>query len=448
MPPRIKTRSAGWATTAPRGGRTGGWTSRGGGRTRGRSGDQVNSGIYSQCGQVGGQGTEVNDGVNRISDFSIVIAQQLQNLLPTILAQLGNQGSKLGNGRNQNGDAINDNIWGDVRNVIENNDRRGCTYKEFLACNLKEYDSKGGAIVYTRWIEKIESVQDMSGCRDNQKVKYTVRLFVGKELTWWNSPIHTRSREAAVGFISWLGMVAATELTIIQRAVQKAETLTDEAIRNGSLKNNPEKRGNSREPSKDRNARDENKRTKTGNTFATTTNPVRREYNGPIPKCVSCNLYHPPEIPCRDCFNCVHPGYMVKDCRVAPRMVNPVNARNPSATSEACYECGGTDHFKAACPSNQARRKAFMLRAEEARQEPNIVTSTFTLSNHYATTLFDSSADYSFVSSTFIPLLGIEPNNLGFSYEIEIVSRQLVEIDKVIKGCKLEIEVLPVKILA
>ncbi|GJZ15209.1 putative reverse transcriptase domain-containing protein [Tanacetum coccineum] len=58
----------------------------------------------------------------------------------------------------------------------------------------------------------------------------------------------------------------------------------------------------------------------------------------------------------------------------------------------------------------------------------------------FAMTLFDSSADYSFVFTTFIPLLGREPSDLGFSYEIEIASGQLVEIDKVIKGCKLEID--------
>ncbi|GKA41520.1 putative reverse transcriptase domain-containing protein [Tanacetum coccineum] len=69
---------------------------------------------------------------------------------------------------------------------------------------------------------------------------------------------------------------------------------------------------------------------------------------------------------------------------------------------------------------NQARGKAFMLGAEEARQDPNIMTGTFTLNDHYATTLFDSSADYSFVSTTFIPLLDIEPSDLGFSYEIKI----------------------------
>nr|GEX21678.1 putative reverse transcriptase domain-containing protein [Tanacetum cinerariifolium] len=78
----------------------------------------------------------------------------------------------------------------------------GLLLTEFLSCNPKEYDGKGGVIVYTRWIEKIESVQDMSGCEDNQKVKYTARSFVGKALTWWNFQIHTQSLEAAVR-MSW-----------------------------------------------------------------------------------------------------------------------------------------------------------------------------------------------------------------------------------------------------
>ncbi|GKC26636.1 putative reverse transcriptase domain-containing protein [Tanacetum coccineum] len=130
-----------------------------------------------------------------------------------------------------------------------------------------------------------------------------------------------------------------------------------------------------------------------------------------------------------------------EDCRGVPRNMNPVNARNP--TVRACYEYGNTDHVRVqgrGNQGNQARGRAFMLGAEEARQDPNIMTGTFTLNNHFATTLFDSGADYSFVSTTFIPLLGLEPSELGFKYEIEIASGQLVEIDKVIKGCKLEIE--------
>ncbi|GKC56512.1 hypothetical protein Tco_1084110 [Tanacetum coccineum] len=91
MQPRMTTRSAGRATTTPRGGRTCGRTGRGSGRTRGQSGDQDNGKINGQGGQVGGQRTEVNDGVDRVPNFSTIIAQQLQNLLLTILAQVGNQ---------------------------------------------------------------------------------------------------------------------------------------------------------------------------------------------------------------------------------------------------------------------------------------------------------------------------------------------------------------------
>ncbi|GKA64930.1 hypothetical protein Tco_0764637 [Tanacetum coccineum] len=181
-------------------------------------------------GQGNDRGVEANGGVGGVPDFSTIIAQQLQNLLPTLLAQVGKQGNNQGNNRNQNGDAVNDNIQGD-----------------------------GGAIVYTRWIEKMESVQDMSGCGDNQKVKYTAGSFVGKALTWWNSQIHTRR---AGHHTSWLvphlvtpeikrieryiyglalqicRMVAVSKPPTIQKVVQKAGTLTDEAIRNGSLKKN------------------------------------------------------------------------------------------------------------------------------------------------------------------------------------------------------------------
>ncbi|GKD01870.1 hypothetical protein Tco_1172144 [Tanacetum coccineum] len=109
MPPRVITRSAGRPATAPRGGGTGGRASRGGGRTRGRSGDQGNGRIDGQGGQVGGQGIEVKDGVDGVPDFSTIVAQQLQNLLPTIVAHVGSQGRGQGNGRNHNGDAVNDN---------------------------------------------------------------------------------------------------------------------------------------------------------------------------------------------------------------------------------------------------------------------------------------------------------------------------------------------------
>nr|GEX53852.1 putative reverse transcriptase domain-containing protein [Tanacetum cinerariifolium] len=280
------------------GGGTGGRAGRGGGRTRGRSGDQGNGRIGGRGSQVGGQGSEPKE------EAKVAIKEMvgIETVMPSM--------------------------------------------------TTSEYDGKGGVIVYTRWIEKMESVQDMSGCRNNQKVKYTAGSFV------------------------------ATEPKTIQKVVQIANTLTDEAFRNISIKKSPENRGNGGEPSSDRNVRDDNKRNRTGNAFATTANSVRGEYT----------------------------GHFAKDYRDVPRNVNPVNARNP--TARVCYECGSTDHVRGQVHGNQGNQsigRAFMLGAKEALQDPNIITS-------------------------------IEPSDLGFSYEIEIASRQLVEIDKVIRGCKLEIE--------
>nr|GFA03567.1 hypothetical protein [Tanacetum cinerariifolium] len=238
---------------------------------------------------------------------------------------VGNQG----NVGNQNGNVVNENVQENVRDVLLNSNRVGCSYKEFLACNPKEYDES--------------------------------RKF--KRYVYGLSPRIRR-------------MVAVVEPKTMQKAVQIYGALTNEAVSNGSIKK-VEKRGNVGEPRKDKNGRHDNKRTRTGNDFATTTNPVGKENTDAWPKCATCNSYHAPGGPCRTCFNCNHPGYFTRDCRVVPRNVN-LGRRNQG---------------------NQSRGRAFMLGAEEARQDLNILT-------------------------------GIDPSELGFRCEIEIASGQLVEIDK------------------
>ncbi|GKC91990.1 putative reverse transcriptase domain-containing protein [Tanacetum coccineum] len=324
-----------------------------------------------------------------------------------MLAQVGNQG----NFGNPNGNVVNENVQENIRNVIVNGSQEGCSYKEFLACNPKKYDGKRGVVVLTRWIEKMESVQDMSGFSIDQKVKYTVGSFVGKALTChemqkletelWNHAMVGASHVTYTDRFHELARLVPHLVTPKSRKIESA--LTDEAVRNGSIKK-VEKKGNVGEPSKDKNGRDNNKRTRTRNAFTTTVNPVRRKNTGTWPKCTTCNSYHAPEGPCRSCFNCNCLGHLEKDCRGVQRNVNPVNARNP--TVRACYKCGSTDHVRSACPR--------LNRVQGLK------------GNHLNQVAANNG--------------GIEPSKLGFRYEIKIASRQLLEIDKVIKGCKLEIE--------
>ncbi|GJZ66248.1 reverse transcriptase domain-containing protein, partial [Tanacetum coccineum] len=58
----------------------------------------------------------------------------------------------------------------------------------------------------------------------------------------------------------------------------------------------------------------------------------------------------------------------------------------------------------------------------EALQDPNVVTGTFSLNNHFATVLFDSGADFSFISTKFAPLLNVKPNILSPEYVIEVAN--------------------------
>ncbi|GJW55651.1 hypothetical protein Tco_0099736 [Tanacetum coccineum] len=96
----------------------------------------------SQGGGTVDESIEVVVGLEVVMVIRVMVGLMVKNLLPTIVAQVGDQGRGQANGRNQNGDAVNDNIRVNVS--------RGCTYKEFLACNPKEYDGKGGDMVYNR----------------------------------------------------------------------------------------------------------------------------------------------------------------------------------------------------------------------------------------------------------------------------------------------------------
>nr|GEX20194.1 hypothetical protein [Tanacetum cinerariifolium] len=133
-----------------------------------------------------------------------------------------------------------------------------------------------------------------------------------------------------------------------------------------------------------------------------------------------------------------------------------------------CYECGDPNHFRrnylrmnqattagGNCPNpvlaiegnpklgnnrNRAQGRAFTLGVAEALQDLNVVTGTFSLNDHFAIVLFDSGADYSFISTNFLPLIDIKPSVINPGYEIEIASGVKVVTNMIVRGCRLELE--------
>ena len=117
--------------------------------------------------------------------FQELINQKLEAYLPEIANYVSTQMGAQHEGAGAGGSGSN-----------------GYTYKEFAACKSKEFDGKGGAVALTRWIEKMESVMDISGCNEGQKVKYAASSLINKALNWWNTQIQARGRDAAMG-MTW-----------------------------------------------------------------------------------------------------------------------------------------------------------------------------------------------------------------------------------------------------
>ncbi|GJZ60419.1 putative reverse transcriptase domain-containing protein [Tanacetum coccineum] len=76
---------------------------------------------------------------------------------------------------------------------------------------------------------------------------------------------------------------------------------------------------------------------------------------------------------------------------------------------------------------SEVRGKAYVLGGGDANPDSNFVKGTFLLNNHYASMIFDSGADRSFVSTTFSALLDITPDTLDVSYDVELADGRIFE---------------------
>ncbi|GJY83637.1 reverse transcriptase domain-containing protein, partial [Tanacetum coccineum] len=69
-------------------------------------------------------------------------------------------------------------------------------YADFMKCQPLNFKGTEGIVGLTRWIEKMESVFNISGCAIENQVKFATCTLLGASLTWWNGQIRTLGPDA------------------------------------------------------------------------------------------------------------------------------------------------------------------------------------------------------------------------------------------------------------
>ncbi|GJT29614.1 putative reverse transcriptase domain-containing protein [Tanacetum coccineum] len=274
----------------------------------------------------------------------------------------------------------------------ENNPRnmhiaRLCYYADFMKCHPLSFKGTEGVVGLTRWIEKMESVFNISGCAVENQVKFATCTLMDAALTWWNSLIRFRSWKLSYG----------NEL-MDQKLRTYAERQSDNKRKADDISRNNQQPFKKQNVAKAYNLGTAEKKT----------------YEGNAPKCTKCQRHHPG--PCTlKCHKCGKIGHYARDCRSTGN-TNATNNRGgngPNPKGNGCFECGNQGHFKRDCPKlknkngGNGNAQGWVYAVGNAERngntvgnpDSNIVTGTFLLNNRYASILFDTGADRSLILS-------------------------------------------------
>ncbi|GJV46318.1 putative reverse transcriptase domain-containing protein [Tanacetum coccineum] len=198
-----------------------------------------------------------------------------------------------------------------------------------------------------------------------------------------------------------------------------------------------------------------------------TTGPgEKKPYRGSKPLCPKCNYHHDGQCAPK-CTNCKRTGHLTRDYRSQPTAANNQRAQGANQRVLTCFECGAQGHFKSNCPKlknknqgNQAGNgnvvaRAYAMGTAGTNPNSNVVIGTFLLNNRYASILFDTGSDRSFVfvSTAFSSLIDIIPTTLDHGYDIELGDGKIIWVNTLIRGCTLNvlnhpfnIDLIPVEI--
>ncbi|GKC17903.1 putative reverse transcriptase domain-containing protein [Tanacetum coccineum] len=371
---------------------------------------------------------------------------------------------------------------------------RECTYPYFMKCQPLNFKGTEGVVELTQWIEKMETVFRISNCSVENQIKFSTCTLLGNALTWWNSHVRTVGNDIAYA-MTWTelkkkmtdkycprteikklevelwelkvkesdkiekyvgglpdmihGSVVASKPKTMQEATEMAIEVMDKRIRTFANRQieNKRKHDNNQQPQQQH----QNKRQNTDRAYSIGT-VEKKQYGGSKPLCSKCNYHH--DGPCAPkCHKCKKVGHFARDCRSTESANNANNLKGiGSGQRPTCYECGVLGHFKRECPKlkndnnrgNQvgggnAPAKVYAVGHAGTNPDSNVVTGTFLLNNRYASVLFDTGADRSFVSTAFSSQIDITPSTLDHYYDVELADGRIIGLNTILRGCTLNI---------
>nr|GFA65572.1 hypothetical protein [Tanacetum cinerariifolium] len=381
-----------------------------------------------------------------------------------------NRGNGNGENENENGNGRGGGNGHNFGGLIS----RECIYQDFLKCQPLNFNGTKGVVGLTRWCEKMETVFHISTCLQKYQVKSVCpRNEIKKmETELWNLTVKENDLTAYARRFQELvllctRMVPDEEDKVgrliggLPDNIQKLKGYVRNAKSKRRFNNNPRDNRGQQRAFKRQNIRGQN----VARAYTARSNE-RKGYVGSLFYCNKCRLHHEGLCTVR-CENGKRVGHLSRDytTSVAP---NTQRAAVRNQSSIVCYECGRPGHFKKDCPmlrnqncgnktrnktgSNEATIKAYAI-GGGANSDSNVVTGTFILNNYYASMLFDSGADRSFVSSTFSALLDVAPSTLNTSYAVELADGRISKTNVILRGCTLglfghpfAIDLMPVKL--